>query len=77
MIRIAATTLASDSAITTAAFKGPKRNNLTIINNVQTACIVKGEAEISPLFWRFSGGGFSEGVAKQDPLHLESGTSGN
>ena len=27
------------------------------INSVQTRCIVKGEAQKSPLFWRFSGGG--------------------
>ena len=26
------------------------------INSVQTRCIVKGEAQKSPLFWRFSGG---------------------
>ena len=28
----------------------------TRINSVQTRCIVKGEAQESPLFWRFSGG---------------------
>ena len=28
----------------------------TIINSVQTRCIVKGEAQKSPLFWQFSGG---------------------
>ena len=28
----------------------------TKINSVQTRCIVKGEAQKSPLFWRFSGG---------------------
>ena len=28
----------------------------TLINNVQTRCIVKGEAQKSPPFWRFSGG---------------------
>ena len=28
----------------------------TIINSVKTRCIVKGEAQKSPLFWRFSGG---------------------
>ena len=27
-----------------------------LINSVQTRCIVKGEAQKSPLFWRFSGG---------------------
>ena len=26
------------------------------LNSVQTRCIVKGEAQKSPLFWRFSGG---------------------
>ena len=26
------------------------------INSVQTRCIVKGEAQKGPLFWRFSGG---------------------
>ena len=26
------------------------------INSVQTRCIVKGEAQKNPLFWRFSGG---------------------
>ena len=26
------------------------------VNSVQTRCIVKGEAQKSPLFWRFSGG---------------------
>ena len=31
------------------------------LNSVQTRCIVKGEAQKSPLFWRFSGGfGFSQ-----------------
>ena len=41
----------------------PDNNNLvckycqtTIFNSVQTRCIVKGEAQKSPLFWRFSGG---------------------
>ena len=29
---------------------------LTGINSVQTRCIVKGEAQKSPFFWRFSGG---------------------
>ena len=29
---------------------------LVSINSVQTRCIVKGEAQKSPLFWRFSGG---------------------
>ena len=28
----------------------------TMINNVQTRCIVKGEAQKSPFFWRFFGG---------------------
>ena len=28
----------------------------TLFNNVQTRCIVKAEAQKSPLFWRFSGG---------------------
>ena len=32
------------------------RRKLTLINSVQTRCIVKGEAQKSPLFWRFSGG---------------------
>ena len=32
-----------------------KQGNPTI-NSVQTRCIVKGEAQKSPLFWRFSGG---------------------
>ena len=27
-----------------------------IVNSVQTRCIVKGEAQKSPLFWQFSGG---------------------
>ena len=27
-----------------------------VLNSVQTRCIVKGEAQKSPLFWRFSGG---------------------
>ena len=31
------------------------RNALNSINSVQTRCIVKGEAQKSPLFWRFSG----------------------
>ena len=30
--------------------------SLSRINSVQTRCIVKGEAQKSPLFWRFSGG---------------------
>ena len=30
--------------------------NVTQINSVQTRCIVKGEAQKNPLFWRFSGG---------------------
>ena len=30
----------------------------TKINSAQTRCIVKGEAQKSPLFWRFSGGGW-------------------
>ena len=34
---------------------GPK-GHLTWLNSVQTRCIVKGEAQKSPLFWRFSGG---------------------
>ena len=29
---------------------------LCTLNSVQTRCIVKGEAQKSPLFWRFSGG---------------------
>ena len=29
---------------------------LVFINSVQTRCIVKGEAQKNPLFWRFSGG---------------------
>ena len=29
---------------------------LLIFNNVQTRCIAKGEAQKSPLLWRFSGG---------------------
>ena len=29
---------------------------LVTFNSVQTRCIVKGEAQKSPLFWRFSGG---------------------
>ena len=28
----------------------------TLFNSVQTRCIVKGEAQKSPIFWRFSGG---------------------
>ena len=28
----------------------------TFLNSVQTRCVVKGEAQKSPLFWRFSGG---------------------
>ena len=27
-----------------------------LLTSVQTRCIVKGEAQKSPLFWRFSGG---------------------
>ena len=27
-----------------------------ILSSVQTRCIVKGEAQKNPLFWRFSGG---------------------
>ena len=34
--------------------RDPTRD-LKIINSVQTRCIVKGEAQKSPLFWRFSG----------------------
>ena len=30
-------------------------SSITEINSVQTRCIVKGEAQKSPLFWRFSG----------------------
>ena len=33
---------------------GP-RGQRDLINSVQTRCIVKGEAQKSPLFWRFSG----------------------
>ena len=29
---------------------------VAIFNSLQTRCIVKGEAQKSPLFWRFSGG---------------------
>ena len=31
-------------------------SSLSHFNSVQTRCIVKGEAQKSPLFWRFSGG---------------------
>ena len=35
---------------------------VVILNSVQTRCIVKGEAQKSPVFWRFSGGlCFSQG----------------
>ena len=33
-----------------------KKTKKCEINSVQTRCIVKGEAQKSPLFWRFSGG---------------------
>ena len=36
--------------------RGTTRYFLHYINSVQTRCIVKGEAQKSPLFWRFSGG---------------------
>ena len=32
------------------------RKQFPVTNSVQTRCIVKGEAQKSPLFWRFSGG---------------------
>ena len=32
------------------------KRNLANFNSKQTTCIVKGEAQKSPLFWRFSGG---------------------
>ena len=37
--------------------RGPpqKSNFWSQINSVQTGCIVKGEAQKNPLFWRFSG----------------------
>ena len=34
----------------------PEKSLLGHFNSVQTRCIVKGEAQKSPLFWRFSGG---------------------
>ena len=34
----------------------PPEFESTVIDSVQTRCIVKGEAQKSPLFWRFSGG---------------------
>ena len=46
------------------------------INSVQTRCIVKGEAQKSPLFWRFSGGfWFSQdrllsGISTSKPWNL-------
>ena len=40
-------------------FRPPPENIQAVvamrINSVQTRCIVKGEAQKSPLFWRFSG----------------------
>ena len=33
-----------------------KHSGSNSVNSVQTRCIVKGEAQKSPLFWRFSGG---------------------
>ena len=40
--------------------KGAKRKKGRVktsqFNSVQTRCIVEGEAQKSPLFWRFSGG---------------------
>ena len=39
-------------------------------NSVQTRCIVKGEAQISPLFWRLSGGlGFSQELLFSKEFH--------
>ena len=35
---------------------GKNRQKIAYINSVQARCIVKGEAQISPLFWRISGG---------------------
>ena len=37
-------------------FSRISKGDLERINSVQTRCIVKGEAQKSPLFWRFSGG---------------------
>ena len=34
----------------------PPKQGKDVVNSVQTRCIVKGEAQKSPLFWRFSGG---------------------
>ena len=50
--------------------------NIGSLNNVQIRCIVKGEAQKSPLFWRFSGGfWFSQDRllcrnSKRKPLNL-------
>ena len=47
-----------------------------IVKSVQTRCIVKGETQKSPLFWRFSGGlGFSQDLmftrnSTRKPLNL-------
>ena len=46
---------------------------LFVFNSVEIVCIVKGEAQKSPLLWRFSRGGwFSQGleIPIQDPLKL-------
>ena len=49
---------------------------LFTINSVQTRCIVKGEAQKSPLFWRFSGGfdflriACSLGIPQDNPSNL-------
>ena len=49
---------------------GVDRPKQTSFNNVQTRCIVKGEAQTSPLFWRFSRERLFSRNSTRKPLNL-------